>query len=597
MTTTFSNTPTADQVVSQGTTPTIFSPTVVSESTTVATEDVTVQLGDTYSYAPANGEVFNLGSNSNLGTITDPLGGGSFNAATNTFTEDAVSTGTPTPATAILDRLVYTPPVMANGTSADVGAVVSVGNGFTSVTDPTNVLISDVTAPVISGTIANEPVAALADVKPFAVASISDQNFDYDAQVSASIIITGSDGTATDADGLLTGAGLSKTGIGTYTISSTNSYSLQSDLQQLSFASTAVAAGTSENVNFSLTVDDKAASESATDTTTSVVVIGPAVAPTPPLIAGVVSDQSVISGNSLKPFNGITISDNNAAPSDSATITLTGGGTLTGAGLVAGATGAYTIAAASPASLTTTLEGLTFQPVAGTSSASLALTITDGNEVANASTTITGTAVTVAPPSPPVNAGGNFTINDETTGTQTFSNGDPYSGPVVGLMHQLILSGTDNLDIAATVPNSFIHSGSGNDAINVSAVNGNNVLDGSTGSNFLVGGTGDDTFFVDDRGPPADVYSTLVNFHSGDNATIFGVDPTSFKLNTLDGQGAAGFTGLDFGFSATGHANANLVLTGFSKADLTNGTLSVSYGTTASTPTVPGSDYMNIHGN
>ena len=39
--------------------------------------------------------------------------------------------------------------------------------------------------------------------------------------------------------------------------------------------------------------------------------------------------------------------------------------------------------------------------------------------------------------------------------------------------------------------------GTGEDAINVSNVNGNNVLNGSTGSSFLQGGTGDDAFFVD----------------------------------------------------------------------------------------------------
>jgi hypothetical protein len=38
------------------------------------------------------------------------------------------------------------------------------------------------------------------------------------------------------------------------------------------------------------------------------------------------------------------------------------------------------------------------------------------------------------------------------------------------------------------------------------------VLNGSTGSSFLYGGTGKDTFFVDDRNPPADssIWSTVV---------------------------------------------------------------------------------------
>ena len=114
---------------------------------------------------------------------------------------------------------------------------------------------------------------------------------------------------------------------------------------------------------------------------------------------------------------------------------------------------------------------------------------------------------------------------------------------------------------------------------------------------FLTGGTGADTFFLDDRSPVADVFSTIVNFHAGDNATVFGVNQTNFKLNTLDNQGAANAKGLDFGFSAAGHANANIVLAGYSSADLSNGRLTVTYGTTPDTPGVPGSQYMNIHGN
>jgi Ca2+-binding RTX toxin-like protein len=129
----------------------------------------------------------------------------------------------------------------------------------------------------------------------------------------------------------------------------------------------------------------------------------------------------------------------------------------------------------------------------------------------------------------------------------------------------------------------------------VSQAGGNNVLDGSTGSNFLTGGNGDDTFFLDDRSQPEDVFSTIVNFHSGDNATIFGVNATDFAVNELDNQGAAGALGLDFAFTAPGHANANIVLAGYSTADLSTGRLTLTYGTTQDLPGVPGSQYLNIH--
>jgi hypothetical protein len=190
-----------------------------------------------------------------------------------------------------------------------------------------------------------------------------------------------------------------------------------------------------------------------------------------------------------------------------------------------------------------------------------------------------------------------FNVLDTATGQPVVATAQPYTGPVSGLQEQFISITPDSLNITTTTPNWFIHSGSGTDAINVSAGGGTNVLDGSTGSNFLTGGSGNDTFFLDDRSPAADVFSTVVGFHSGDNATVFGVNPSDFTVNKLDNQGAAGFTGLDFAFSAPGHANANIVLAGFSSADLANGRLTTTFGTTPDLPGLPGSQYLLIHAN
>ncbi len=123
-------------------------------------------------------------------------------------------------------------------------------------------------------------------------------------------------------------------------------------------------------------------------------------------------------------------------------------------------------------------------------------------------------------------------------------------------------------------------------------VNGNNVLDGSTGSNFLVGSTGNDTFFVDDRGAPAAIWSTVVNCHAGDSATVWGVSPSDFGLTWMDGQGAAGSTGLTLTATAPGKPTAMLTLAGLASADLTNGKLAINFGTDAAS----GSNYMLIHG-
>jgi len=271
---------------------------------------------------------------------------------------------------------------------------------------------------------------------------------------------------------------------------------------------------------------------------------------------------------------------------------------LSGAGLVAGSAGVYTIAATSPAALTAILDKITFTapPLGGQPSvtSTIKLDVVDRTQTASDSKT---TIKEVSPP-PPVGSN-NFAVADQTTGQLSLLSGDKYSGPVAGLSQQLILVTPDNLNISATVPNVFIHSGSGTDAIDVSRVNGNNVLDGSTGSNFLVGGIGRDTFFLDDRNAASDVYSTVVNFHSGDNATIFGVDPVNFHVVTQDNLGAVGAKGLTYTFSAVGKPNASIVIAGFSTADLANGRLTASYGTNADLPGQPGSGgvYLNIHGN
>ena len=68
-------------------------------------------------------------------------------------------------------------------------------------------------------------------------------------------------------------------------------------------------------------------------------------------------------------------------------------------------------------------------------------------------------------------------------------------------------------------------------------------------------------------------------------------------MTNLDNQGAVGYKGLDFQFTAAGKPTASLVLTGYTAADLTNGRLTVSYGTEPDAPGVPGSSYLNIHGN
>ena len=116
------------------------------------------------------------------------------------------------------------------------------------------------------------------------------------------------------------------------------------------------------------------------------------------------------------------------------------------------------------------------------------------------------------------------------------------------------------------------------------------MLDGGTGSNFLVGGKGLDTFFVDARGRCRRLRGPRsAGFHSGDAATLWGITPKDFALSWVDGQGAVGSQGLTLHASAAGKPDASLTLAGFTTADLSNGKLATVFGSNG------GGDYLYIH--
>ena len=243
-------------------------------------------------------------------------------------------------------------------------------------------------------------------------------------------------------------------------------------------------------------------------------------------------------------------------------------------------------------------NGSTWNNISGATGGSYTPTTADVNDCVRAVASFsddTGQSAMANSPGTLINPHGTvfpvppIAVFDTTTGQSVSATGQPYTGPVSGLQWEYINITSDSLNISVSTPNWFIHSGSGNDAI--AASSGINVLDGGTGSNFLTGGSGTDTFFVDDRSASADIWSTVIGFHAGDAATIWGVTPQDFSLTWVDGQGATGYTGLTLHATSAGKPTASLTLAGFSQADMTSGRLSVSFGT------VGGSAYMYVHGN
>jgi RTX calcium-binding nonapeptide repeat (4 copies) len=409
----------------------------------------------------------------------------------------------------------------------------------------------------------------------------------------------------------LAGSGLTETSSGMYTLASGDPATVTKKLDSLVFAPTPLPSGvTSMRTTLELSVSDSNDGLTATDNSTTVTeaALSPPPPPSgPPVITGTIAAETVASDRTIAPFSTVAISDAATSARDMATISLVtnvGGllrtisddkGFLAGSGLTETSSGMYTLASSDPATLTKELDSLVFTPTplpSGVTSVRTTLELSvsnssDGQTAADNSTTVT--EVGSLPPPPPLTS--DLAIFDPTTGQAVTAVALPYTGPVSGLQEQYINIAMDSLNISASSPNWFIHSGSGNDALAVSS--GINVLDGGTGSNFLTGGSGTDSFFVDDRAATADIWSTVNNFHAGDAATIWGVTPSDFSLAWVDGQGAAGFTGLTLHATAAGRPTASLTLAGFSRADMASGRVSVSFGADPAS----GSAYVYVHAN
>ena len=103
-------------------------------------------------------------------------------------------------------------------------------------------------------------------------------------------------------------------------------------------------------------------------------------------------------------------------------------------------------------------------------------------------------------------------------------------------------------------------------------------MDGGGGSNFLNGGAGTDTFFVDAQWVAAPIWTTIANLGPGDPATIWGITQSYHALSWRDGQGAAGNAGLTMHARAPGGPPASMTLVGYTCADLDNGRLTTVFG-------------------
>ncbi len=351
------------------------------------------------------------------GALSDP------NAATDHSTISGGTytvTGTATQVQTDLRGLVFTPATNQSGQPVTTGFTISDTNiaGQTATDSMTSVVASQPIQPsTIAGTVANQATTDAATIMPFSTVMISDP--DVGAQDSLVITLLGSTGgtgamgvgagkvTATDANGTLSGTGLTKTGIGTYALAATSPANLTSELDALTFTPTKGEVGPGQSVT---TTFDLAATQfgvTTTDDTTSVIATAPGVAST---VTVPTADQTQTTTGiaTVTPLAGVTISDPNAgSPTETVTVTPspTTNGTLSdpNAATDHSTTSSGAITLTGPATtVTTDLDALTFTPAFG-QFGTTTFTITDTNSAAQASTPGTASVI-VNPPPPPTTA-------------------------------------------------------------------------------------------------------------------------------------------------------------------------------------------------
>ena len=297
------------------------------------------------------------------GTLSN-LGGGAYDASSGVYSV----TGSAAAVSTAIAGLTFTPTAhqVAPGSAITTGFTIIATNtaGATNSDNATTVIATSVNdPPVIAGTEAGQPVSDITTVTPFAEVTISDP--DVGPSETVTITLTAG-GTPSDANGVLSGVGLTETGAdtGIYTLAAGTPDAVSAALRALVFTPTAheVAPGSTVTTGLTLSVDDGLAGSPSTNTTTTV--IAAAVDNLPAIILPATT-TGVPNQVQSTPFAGVVIVDTSTRHPTTVTVTLSdpAGGALSnlGGGGYDNGTGVYTIIGTT-VEVTAALEALVFTP-------------------------------------------------------------------------------------------------------------------------------------------------------------------------------------------------------------------------------------------
>jgi len=460
--------------------------------------------------------------------------------------------------------------------------LVTVTTGFSGSGSTTVPLTIIDTPPILTGLAAITSTADTIPVAPFIGLHITDP--DQAGQQQQTVTVR----PDTVGNGTLSGftAGTFDPSSGTYTITGT-ALGVTAALDALTFIPGRHLSPVNVPVVTHFTVTD---TDAAGGVTAAVTAVAAVTSNSPPALSGVWAQQLTTTDIAISPFGGLALTDPDTGQGGTLTIQLSDptDGTLSGfpVGAYDAASGRYSATGQLP-DLQAAARSLVFNPArAGTAQFSVSLDDGAGGLVSDVST-----MVSIAP-SADITASAQHFASSPTTaflvasnGSQTLARGEVYLGPVRTLQSQFIYDAGGSSVIVSQTPNSFIKSFSGFDAIQLST--GTNVVDAGPGSNFLVGGTGADTFFLDGT-HGAIAWDTIVGFHPGDMATLFGFHAGISTFTWADNQGAAGYTGrtLHADLTGAGLTTASVTFSGTNAADTAHFAVT--------TGTVGGIDYLAI---
>jgi plastocyanin len=355
-----------------------------------------VVIGDVNGGAQTETLTVTMGTTAN-GSFSDGVGGV---ISGGTFT----ATGGLATVQIDLQDLVFTP------TAHQVAPGGTVTTGFTIALSDTSLtstsLAASITAtaandtPTISGALAGQTIVNDGTILPFASIGITDPAFG----ALETLTITLSDGgVATDADGTLSGTGLTKTGTGTYLLAAGTPNAAAAALAGLSFHSTIAPNSTATT---RLTISD--IDNHATSLSNTITSIGAFRAALPPVIAGTAAGQTITDHGSLAAFSGATITDPNGI-SQLDTVVVASSNTLDGTlsdalGGAVSAAGVYTVSG-SAATVSSDLQKLVFTPTlyqvtpGSTVTTGFTITVTDtaGQTASDGAASVVATAANDAP--------------------------------------------------------------------------------------------------------------------------------------------------------------------------------------------------------